>query len=60
MGLHNSVGIEHCSTNAEDMGLNPVEALKIYFWAKIYNCLEIAFTTAMITSQFHLSSRSSN
>ena len=32
--------VEHCSTNAEAMGLNLVEALKIVFpGLKIYNCL---------------------
>ena len=32
--------VEHCSANAEAMGSNPVEALKIFFFGlKIRNCL---------------------
>ena len=31
--------LEHCSGNAEAMGSNPVEALKIFFKAKICSCL---------------------
>ena len=29
MGLHSSVGREHCGANAEAMGSNPLEALKL-------------------------------
>ena len=31
--------LEHCSTNAEAMGSNPIEAMKIFFWQKKWNCL---------------------
>ena len=31
--------VEHCSANAEAMGLNPVEALKTFFRAKIFYLL---------------------
>ena len=52
--------VEHCSTNAEAMGLNPVQALKLFFGLKFAELLKCAITTAMITSLFHLYSRSSN
>ena len=38
--------VQHCSANAEAMGSNPVEALKIFFGQKF----AIAITTAMTTS----------
>ena len=51
--------VEYCSANAEAMGSNPVEALKIFFGLK-FAFAWIAITPAMITSQFHLYSRNSN
>ena len=43
--------VEHRSANAEAMGCNPVEALKIYFGLK-FAIAQIAITTAMITFPF--------
>ena len=43
--------VEHCSANAEAMGLNPVEALKNFWGAKICSCFNV-ITTAMIISSF--------
>ena len=50
---------EHCSVNAEAMGLNPVKALeKPSFLRAILQLLKLRFT-AMITYSFYLYSRSS-
>ena len=46
--------VEHCNANAEAMGSNPVEDLKIFLGLKFAICLKIAITAAMIKSQFHL------
>ena len=44
--------VEHCSVNAEAMGSNPVEVLKIYL-GLLFAFAQIAITAAMITFPFH-------
>ena len=41
--------VEHCSTNTEAMGLNPVEKI---FFGLLHNCLNCD-STAMVTYSFH-------
>ena len=46
--------VEHCSTNAESTGSNPVEAPKTIFFWLLCNCLKInCDSTAMVTYLFH-------
>ena len=47
--------VEHCSANAEAMGLYPVDVLKILFSSYF-----VAMTTAKVKSSFHLYFRSSH
>ena len=50
--------VEHFSANAEAMGSNPVEDLK-FVLGLIFVIAQIAITTGMIKSSFHLYSHSS-
>ena len=57
--IHVGQLVEHCSTNAEAMGLNPDEAFKICFRLKV-TIASIAITITMKTSPLPLYSLSSN